>query len=38
MNDDARDGKFHKLDVKTVRQDLMVRFRAGYWASAKKRE
>jgi VWFA-related protein len=36
--DDARDGKFHKLDVKTVRADLMVRSRAGYWASAKKRD
>jgi Ca-activated chloride channel homolog len=36
--DDARDGKFHKLVVKTVRQDLMVRSRAGYWASAKKRD
>jgi len=30
--DDARDGKFHKLDVKTDRKDLVVRFRAGYWA------
>jgi VWFA-related protein len=29
---DARDGKFHKLDVKTARRDLAVRFRAGYWA------
>ncbi len=29
---DARDGKFHKLDVKTSRRDLSVRFRAGYWA------
>jgi len=32
--DDARDGKFHKLDVKTVRKELVVRFRAGYWARA----
>jgi VWFA-related protein len=30
--DDARDGRFHKLDVKTVRKDLIVRFRDGYWA------
>lgn len=28
---EARDGKFHKLEVKTVRNDL-VRSRAGYWA------
>ena len=30
--DSARDGRFHKLDVQTVRRDLVVRFRAGYWA------
>jgi VWFA-related protein len=30
--DGVRDGEFHKLDVKTVRGDLVVRFRAGYWA------
>jgi VWFA-related protein len=29
---DARDGKFHKLDVKTAREDLVVRNRVGYWA------
>jgi len=29
---DARDAKFHKLDVKTTRRDLAVRSRAGYWA------
>jgi VWFA-related protein len=29
---EARDGKFHKLDVKTVRGNLVVRSRAGYWA------
>jgi VWFA-related protein len=29
---DARDGAFHKLEVKTVRGDLVVRFRAGYWS------
>jgi VWFA-related protein len=29
---DARDGAFHKLVVKTVRQDVVVRARAGYWA------
>ena len=29
---DARDGKFHKLDVMTIRPDLVVRSRSGYWA------
>jgi VWFA-related protein len=30
---DARDGKFHKLEVKTTRSGgLVVRSRAGYWA------
>jgi VWFA-related protein len=29
---DARDGKFHKLDVTIARPDLVVRTRAGYWA------
>jgi Ca-activated chloride channel homolog len=33
--EDARDGKFHKLDVKTVRKDLVVRFRSGYWAASR---
>lgn len=28
----ARDGKFHKLDVKMSRGDLVVRYRNGYWA------
>jgi VWFA-related protein len=36
--DDARDGKFHKLDVRTVRKDLVVRSRAGYWARAREAE
>lgn len=36
--EDARDGKFHKLDVKTDRKDLMVRFRSGYWAAGKEKE
>jgi Ca-activated chloride channel homolog len=36
--EDARDGKFHKLEVKTVRKDLVVRTRAGYWARAEKPE
>jgi len=31
---DARDGKFHKLEVKTARKELVVRFRAGYWSRA----
>jgi len=30
---DARDGTFHKLQVKTVRPDLVVRARAGYQAA-----
>jgi len=30
---DARDGTFHKLEVKTARGGLVVRSRAGYWAS-----
>jgi Ca-activated chloride channel family protein len=29
---DARDGRFHKLQVTTVRPGLVVRARAGYWA------
>ncbi len=29
---DARDGAFHKLDVMTIRPDLVVRSRTGYWA------
>lgn len=29
---DARDGRFHKLEVKTTRGNLVVRARAGYWA------
>jgi Ca-activated chloride channel family protein len=29
---DAHDGQFHRLEVKTVRPDLIVRFRAGYLA------
>ena len=32
---DGRDGKFHKLEVKTVRPDLVVRARTGYWASGR---
>ncbi len=31
--DDARDGKFHKLEVKTGRGNLTVRSRSGYWAT-----
>ncbi len=31
----ARDGKFHTLDVKIARPDLVVRSRAGYWAGGK---
>ena len=29
---DAQDRRFHKLDVKIIGQDLVVRARAGYWA------
>lgn len=29
---EARDGRFHKLDVVTTRSDLIVRFRSSYWA------
>jgi Ca-activated chloride channel family protein len=29
---EVRDGRFHKLEVTTVRPDLVVRTRAGYWA------
>jgi VWFA-related protein len=31
----TRDGKFHKLDVSTVRPDLIVRSRSGYWAQTR---
>ena len=30
---DARDGRFHRLEVTTTRADLRVRSRTGYWAS-----
>jgi Ca-activated chloride channel family protein len=30
---DARDGKFHKLDVKIAPNEFSVRCRAGYWAN-----
>lgn len=29
---EARDGRFHKLEVKTTRGNFIVRTRAGYWA------
>jgi Ca-activated chloride channel family protein len=29
---DMRDGTFHKLDAMTIRPDLVVRSRSGYWA------
>lgn len=32
--EDARDGKFHKLDVTTLRPDFLVRARSGYRAFA----
>ena len=32
---EARDGKFHKLDVKTDRKDLVVRYRSGYWSATR---
>ena len=31
----ARDGKFHKLEVKVNRKDLVVRYRSGYWAATR---
>jgi Ca-activated chloride channel family protein len=34
---EAPDGKFHKLEVKPVRKDLVVRARAGYWARGKEK-
>jgi VWFA-related protein len=34
---DARDGKFHKIDVKVGRGDVVVRSRDGYWAADKLR-
>ena len=36
--EEARDGQFHKLVVKPVRKDLVVRARAGYWAHGKEKE
>jgi VWFA-related protein len=36
--EDARDGKFHKLDLKTTREGLAVRSRTGYWARARAKE
>lgn len=30
---DARDGRFHKLEVKSTRGNLVIRARPGYWAS-----
>jgi Ca-activated chloride channel homolog len=36
---DARDGKFHKLEVTiTLRPDLVVRSRSGYWATGREGE
>jgi VWFA-related protein len=32
---EARDGKFHKLDVKTAHKDLVVRYRSGYWSATR---
>ena len=29
---DASDGKFHKLDVKALPPELVLRYRTGYWA------
>ena len=29
---DARDGRFHRLDVKVIGKDLVTRTRSGYWA------
>jgi len=33
---DARDGKFHRIQVTATRTDLVVRSRSGYWAPATK--
>jgi len=30
--EEAHDGKFHKLEVKTANRDLTIRSRPGYWA------
>lgn len=32
---EARDGHFHKLQVKVNRADLVVRYRSGYWAATR---
>lgn len=32
---EARDGKFHKFEVKTDRKDLVVRYRSGYWSATR---
>jgi VWFA-related protein len=36
--EEARDGLFHKLEVKPARKDVVVRARAGYWAHGKEKE
>jgi Ca-activated chloride channel family protein len=36
--EEARDGKFHKLNLKITREGLAVRSRTGYWARAKPKE
>ena len=35
---DGRDGKFHKIEVETTRPDLIVRARAGYYATRDEKE
>jgi len=36
--EDARDGQFHKLEVKVAAKDLVVRARAGYWARVREKQ
>jgi VWFA-related protein len=36
--EEARDGKFHKLEVKIAGKDLVVRSRAGYWARSREKQ
>jgi len=33
--EDARDGRFHKLEVKVARKDLAIHARDGYYAQSR---